>query len=62
MINNIKISYIHYGVNITMSYEDPYSDNLPYALAEMFFRVIEDSSANHEIVIDQLKNSFPIDK
>lgn len=60
MINNIKISYIHHGVNITMSYEDPYSDNLPYDLAEMFRKVIEDSNANPEIVIEQLKNSFPV--
>ena len=61
MINNIKISYIHNGINVTLSYEDTYSDNLPYDLAEMFRKVIEDSNANYEIVIEQLKNSFPIE-
>lgn len=61
MFNNIKINYIYNGINVTLSYEDTYSDNLPYDLAEMFRKVIEDSSANHEIVIEQLKKSFPVE-
>lgn len=61
MIDNIKISYHNNGVITTMELADDYSDNLPYVLAEMFAKLIEDSNANYEIVIDQLKNSFPID-
>ena len=62
MINNIKISYHHNGVITTMELADEWSDNLPYVLADMFRKVIEDSNANYEIVINELKNSFPIDK
>lgn len=60
MINYLKINYISEGIQVTLSYEDTYSDNLPYDLATMFKKVIEDSNANPEIVIDELKNAFPI--
>ena len=62
MVDNIKISYHHNGVITTMELADDYSDNLPYVLADMFAKLIEDSNANPEIVINELKNSFPIDK
>lgn len=60
MINNLKINYISEGIQVTLSYEDTYSDNLPYDLATMFKKVIEDSDANPEIVINELKDAFPI--
>ena len=62
MIDNIKISYHNNGVITTMELADEWSDNLPYVLADMFRKLIEDSNANPEIVINELKNSFPIDK
>lgn len=60
MINYLKINYISEGIQVTLSYEDTYSDNLPYDLATMFRKVIEDSDANPEIVINELKGAFPI--
>ena len=44
-----------------MELADDYSDNLPYVLADMFRKLIEDTNANPEIVINELKNSFPIE-
>ena len=61
MVDNIKFSYRSNGVITTMELADDYSDNLPYVLADMFRKVIEDSNANPEIVINELKNSFPIE-
>ena len=61
MIDSIKISYHNNGVITTMELADDYSDNLPYVLADIFRRLIEDSNANPEIVINELKNSFPIE-
>lgn len=61
MIDSIKISYHNNGVITTMELDDEWSDNLPYVLADMFRRLIEDSNANPEIVINELKNSFPIE-
>lgn len=58
MIQCIKISYHHNGVITTMELADDYSDNLPYVLADMFRKVIEDSNANPEIVINELKDNF----
>lgn len=61
MINYLKINYISEGIQVTLSYEDTYSDNLPYDLATMFKKVIEDSDANPEIVIQELKDNFNVE-
>lgn len=61
MVDNIKISYHNNGVITTMELADEWSDNLPYILADMFSKLIEDTNANPEIVINELKNSFPIE-
>ena len=60
MVDNIKISYHSNGVITTMELDDEWSDNMPYVLADMFRRVIEDTNANPEIVINELKDAFPI--
>jgi hypothetical protein len=62
MVDNIKISYHNNGVITTMELADDYSDNLPYVLADIFRRLIEDSNANPEIVINELQDSFPINE
>lgn len=56
MTDNIKVSYLINGVQVTLSIED--SDNLPYDLAEMFRRVIDDTNANPNIVINELKDNY----
>ena len=60
MIDSIKISYHNNGVITTMELADEWSDNLPYVLADIFRRLIEDTNANPEIVINELKDAFPI--
>lgn len=61
MVDIIKICYHNNGVITTMESADGCPDNLPYILADMFCRLIEDTNANPEIVINELKNSFPIE-
>ena len=61
MVDNIKISYHNNGVITTMELADEWSDNLPYVLADIFSKLIEDTNANPKIVINELKNSFPIE-
>lgn len=56
MMDNIKINYSLNGINVTLSIE--YTDNLPYDLAEMFIKVIDDSNANPKLVIDELINNY----
>ena len=55
-IDNIKISYSLNGIKVTLSLED--TDNLPYDLAEMFIKVIDDSDANAEIVVEELISNY----
>ena len=58
MIQDFIISYVCNGVKTTLSIEDDHYDNLPYNLADMFAKVIRESDANPQIVIDNLKNAF----
>lgn len=58
MIDNIKISYHNDGVLTTLELVDEYKDNLPYVLADMFRKVIDDTNANPNIVIQELLNNY----
>ena len=56
MIDNLKISYeLDSDISVTLSTETGYYDNLPNNLAAMFAKVIKDSRANTDMVIENLK-------
>ena len=56
MIDNLKISYeLDMGISVILSTETGYDDNLPYNLAAVFAKVIKDSRANADMVIENLK-------
>ena len=56
MIDNLKISYeLDRYISVTLSTETGYNDNLPHNLASVFAKVIKDSRANADIVIENLK-------
>ena len=58
MIQDLKISYVCNGIETTLTIKDDYSDNIPYNLAYMFEKVIRESNANPQIVIENLKSTF----
>ena len=58
MFSDLTISYISNGVKTTLTIEDEHYDNLPFKLADMFAKVIRESDANPQIVIENLKNAF----
>ena len=58
MIQDLTISYICEGIETTLTIKDDHYDNLPYNLADMFEKVIRESAANPQIVIENLKNAF----
>ena len=58
MIEDLTISYISNGIETTLTIKDDHYDNLPYKLADMLEKVIRESDANPQIVIDNLKNAF----
>lgn len=63
MIDNLKISYeLRGNISVTLSTGTGYDDNLPYNLASLFARVIDDSSANPEMVIDNLKTELDVER
>ena len=59
MIDNMKISYeLDRDISVTLSTETGYDDNLPHNLASVFVKVVKDSRANADIVIENLKMEF----
>lgn len=58
MIQDLTINYVCNGIKTTLSIEDDHYDNMPYNLADMFAKVIRESDANPQIVMDNLKNAF----
>lgn len=61
MIQDLTISYVCNGIDTTLTIKDEHYDNLPYNLADMFEKVIVESDANPQIVIEQLKSAFEND-
>ena len=56
MIDNLKISYeFDRDMSVTLSTDTGYDDNLPHNLSAVFAKVIKDSRANKDMVIDNLK-------
>ena len=56
MIDNLKISYeLDRDISVTLSTETGYDYNLPHNLAAVFAKVIKDSRANADMVIENLK-------
>lgn len=58
MTDNLTISYVIDGIQTTLIIKDDCSNNIPYNIANMFEKVIRDTNANPQIVIENLKNAF----
>ena len=58
MIENLTITYVCNGIETTLTIKDEYYDNMPYNLADIFAKVIRESDANAQILIESLKNTF----
>lgn len=58
MIEELTIRYVSNGIETTLTIKDEHYDNMPYNLADIFAKVIRDSDANAQIVIERLKNTF----
>lgn len=61
MIQDLTISYVCNGIETTLTIKDDHYDNMPYNLADMFAKVIRESDANAQVVIDGLKSAFEND-
>ena len=58
MISDLTINYVCNGIKTNLTIEDEQYDNLPYKLADMFEKVIRESDANPQKVIENLKTAF----
>ena len=55
MIKDLNVNYTLNGVKVTLSINDCWYDNLPYNLADIFVKVINDTNVNPSTIIDELK-------
>ena len=56
MIDNLMINYeLDRDISVILSTNTGYDDNLPHNLAAVFAKVIKDSRANSDMVIENLK-------
>ena len=56
MIDNLTISYdLDRDISVILSTDTGYDDNLPHNLAAVIAKVINDSRANKDMVIENLK-------
>ena len=56
MIDNLKISYeLDRYISVVLSTSTGYDDNLPHNLAAVIAKVINDSRANKDMVIENLR-------
>ena len=56
MIDNLMINYeLDRDISVILSTETGYDDNLPHNLAAVIAKVIKDSRANKDMVIENLK-------
>ena len=56
MIDNLTISYeLDRDISVILSTSTGYDDNLPHNLAAVIAKVINDSRANKDMVIENLK-------
>ena len=58
MIQDLTISYVCNGIETTLTIKDEHYDNMPYNLADIFEKVIRESDANPQMVIENLKVAF----
>ena len=61
MLKDLTISYTLNGVKITLSIDDNCYNNLPYNLADMFVKVVNDTDVNPSTIIDEMKLSLNIE-
>lgn len=56
MIDKLNISYeLDRDISVILSTDTGYDDNLPHNLAAVFAKVIKDSNANADMVIENIK-------
>ena len=56
MIDNLKISYeLDRDISVILSTSTGYDDNLPHNLAAVIAKVINDSRANTNMVLENIK-------
>ncbi len=63
MIYKINISYIVDGIEVNLSIsQEEVLENLPYNLANMFSRLINDTNANPALVIEKMKQYLEVEE
>lgn len=62
MFINLTVSYVNDGVKTMLTIDDEYYENMPYKLAAIFSKVVEETNVNPEIVIEEMKSYLDVEE
>ena len=60
MFSDLAVSFVNDGIETTLTINDDYYENLPYNLATIFSRVVKETCANPEVVVEEMKSYLDI--
>ena len=60
MFHDLTVSYVNDGIETTLTINDDCYEYLPYNLAAIFSRVVKETNANPEIVIEEMKSYLDV--
>ena len=61
MMQNLMVSYTVGSVDVSLKVDTSPDSNLPFSLSELFARIIKESMAKPEMVIEDLKTMIEDD-
>ena len=62
MIQDLTISYVCNGIEVTLTIRDDCYDNMPYNLAEILTMVVKESDANPSMVLLEMEHKLNIEE
>ena len=61
MFSDLTVSFVNDGIETTLTINDDCYENLPYNLAAIFARVVKETCANPEVVVDEMKSYLDVE-
>ena len=61
MFSDLTVSFVNDGIETTLTINDDWYENLPYNLAAIFSRVVKETCANPEVVVEEMKSYLDVE-
>ena len=61
MFSDLTVSFVNDGIETTLTINDDCYETLPYNLAAIFSRVVKETCANPEVVVEEMKSYLDVE-